>query len=310
MDSLLKWAILNGATASEDAPATTQPREPPKKLDPAVIDAILGRPASEQMVECMDAVEHADTPLDAKEIALDDLEMLVENIDNACNLGPLNMWPRLIARYTDAEPAIRSGALWVSGTAVQHNPKSQKAFSANQGLQAALNVVVADPMVSVRTKAIYCVSSFIRGNVHGLTEFIANNGLSTLMRVLEEQAKDEIEASTALRQKSFFLLRSLIEEALDTETPEDLRPGMYLPNAVAELGFVDTTAALLSKILEENDPDAASVVFEQIVGFLVALGATDSGKKAIGDCKPLAGFLARAKSLFDQDTSELDKVMS
>ncbi|KAJ2556830.1 hsp70 nucleotide exchange factor fes1 [Coemansia sp. RSA 1933] len=310
MDALLKWAILNGATANEDAPATTQPGLEPKKLDPAVIDAILGRPASEQMTECMDAVEHADTPVEAKEVALDDLEMLVENIDNACNLGPLNMWPRLIACYTDAQQVVRSGALWVSGTAVQHNPKAQQAFSVNQGLQAALNVLQSDLAVGVRTKALYCVSSFIRGNVQGLTEFIAARGLSTLMLVLEEDAKSTTDGrTTALRQKSFFLLRSLIEEALDTETPEELRPGMYLPNAVAELGFADTTAAVLGKILEENDTDSSAVVFEQIVGFLLALGATDSGKRAINECKPLVDSLAQAKTRFNQDTSELDKLL-
>ncbi|KAJ1663645.1 hsp70 nucleotide exchange factor fes1 [Coemansia sp. RSA 1813] len=309
MDALLKWAILNGATANEDAPATTRTGEPPKKLDPAVIDAILGRPASEQMTECMDSVEHADTPLEAKEVALDDLEMLVENIDNACNLGPLNMWPRLIARYTDAEPAVRSGVLWVSGTAVQHNPKAQQAFSKAQGLEAALRVLGSDPVTSVRTKALYCVSSFIRGNVQGLTEFIANSGLSTLMLELEE-VKGDAGKATALRQKSFFLLRSLIEEALDAETPEELRPGMYLPNAVAELGFVDTTAAVLGKMLEENDPEGSTMVFEQIAGFLLALGATDNGKKAINECKALPGAVTQMKTRFDLDTSELDTILS
>ncbi|KAI9504734.1 armadillo-type protein [Coemansia spiralis] len=305
MESLLKWAILNGATAGEDAPAGA-PGEPPKKLDPEVIDAILGKPASVQMTECMDAVEHPETPLEAQEIALDDLEMLVENIDNACNIEPLNLWPRIIALYTHSEPGVRSGALWVSGTAVQHNPKAQSAFASHRGLHSALRVLEGDSVIGVRTKALYCVSSFIRGNVKGLTEFIASNGLPTLLMALEECRGA---AATAFRQKSFFLLRSLIEEAMDTATPEDLRPGMYLPNAIAELGFVDTAASVMAQ-LAKDDPDGAAAAFEQVVGFLVVLGTTENGKRAINACKELASATSEAKSCFGQEfTKDLDQIL-
>ncbi|KAJ1839073.1 hsp70 nucleotide exchange factor fes1, partial [Coemansia sp. RSA 2708] len=218
MEALLQWAILNGATASEDAPARSSSDPAPQPLDPAVIDAILGKPASVQMTECMDAAEHADTPLDAREIALDDLEMLVENIDNACNLQPLGLWPRILALFADSEPSVRTGALWISGTAVQHNPKAQAAFASHGGLQRALDVLRADADMGVRTKALYCVSTFVRANVQGLTEFVASDGLPAVMLAIEA-------GSSALRLKAFFLLRSLIDEALDSETPEDLRPG-------------------------------------------------------------------------------------
>ncbi|KAJ2598092.1 hsp70 nucleotide exchange factor fes1 [Coemansia sp. RSA 1804] len=312
MDALLKWAILNSATENEDAPATTaQPREPPKKLDPAVIDAILGRPASVQMTECVESTENSETPVEAKAVALDDLEMLVENIDNAINLAPLGLWPRLMALYKDEEQTVRSGALWVSGTAVQNNPKAQLAFSEHRGMQAALRVLEEDPATDVRTKALYCVSSFVRGNVKGLTEFVAADGLAALKRAMERVGADGSPGVTALLQKSFFLLRSLIEEALDAETPENLRPGMYLPNAVAELGFVGTAAGVLRRMLDANcDADDLARVFEQIAGFLVALGATDSGRRAIDESKPLADAVNQTTPLVDLDTSQLDKLFS
>ncbi|KAJ2355490.1 hsp70 nucleotide exchange factor fes1 [Coemansia sp. RSA 2618] len=300
MESLLKWAILNGATVGEDAPPRSDNEPAPQPLDPAVIDAILGKPASVQMTECMDAVEHPETPLDAREIALDDLEMLVENIDNASNLEPLGLWPRLMALYGDAEPSVRIGALWVSGTAVQHNPNAQKAFAKHGGLQRALDVLRDDTNV-VRTKALYCVSSFIRANVQGLTEFVASSGLPVLLLAVENGAG-------ALRQKAFFLLHALIDEALDAETPEDLRPGMYLPNAIAELGFVDATAAALEELV---DSDAnAGLAYEQAVGFLTALCATDNGKQAVRSCAALQGALSAAKQRFPEiETDELCQTM-
>ncbi|KAJ2506409.1 hypothetical protein GGI11_006681, partial [Coemansia sp. RSA 2049] len=168
-----------------------------------------------------------------------------------------------------------------------------------------------DPATDVRTKALYCVSSFVRGNVKGLTEFVAADGLAALKRAMERVGADGSPGVTALLQKSFFLLRSLIEEALDAETPENLRPGMYLPNAVAELGFVGTAAGVLRRMLDANcDADDLARVFEQIAGFLVALGATDSGRRAIDESKPLADAVNQTTPLVDLDTSQLDKLFS
>ncbi|KAJ1775243.1 hsp70 nucleotide exchange factor fes1 [Coemansia sp. RSA 2440] len=300
MESLLKWAILNGATAGEDAPARSADAPVPQRLDPAVIDAILGKPASVQMTECLDAVEHPETPLEAREVALDDLEMLVENIDNASNLEPLNLWPRLLNLYNDAAPSVRIGALWVSGTAVQHNPNAQKAFGKHNGMQSALSVLQNDSVDTVRTKALYCVSSFIRANVHGLTDFVANNGLPIVQLVVEN-------GSGALRQKAFFLLHALIDEALDEVTPEELRPGMYLPNAIAELGFVEATVNALKELTEANH----GMAYEQAVGFLTALCATEKGKQAVKECDALKGVLGEAKARFpDIETDELSQILS
>ncbi|PIA15586.1 Fes1-domain-containing protein [Coemansia reversa NRRL 1564] len=301
MEGLLQWAIINGATASEDAPARDSTYPQPKPLDPAVLDVILGKPASVQMTECLDAVEHSKTPLEAREIALDDLEMLVENIDNANNLEPLGMWPRLIKLFDSSDPSIRVGALWVSGTAVQNNPKAQAKFSGHDGLESALRVLKDDNDSSVRTKALYCVSSCVRGNVQGLTEFIGINGLPTLMLAIEN-------GTNGLRQKAFFLLRSLIDEAVDTETPEELRPGMYLPNAIAEMGFIDAVATALEDMSDTDQ--GAGPAFEQAVEFLIALCTTEDGKHAIETCKPLRSAVSAAKKQFPGiETDALEKLL-
>ncbi|KAJ1821411.1 hsp70 nucleotide exchange factor fes1, partial [Coemansia sp. RSA 2599] len=287
--ALLKWAIINGATASEDAPkrdAATEESIKQKKLDPAIIDAILGKPASVQMTECLDAVEHKDTPLSAREIALDDLEMLVENIDNASNLQPLGLWPRIIKLYEDPEPSIREAALWVSGTAVQHNPNAQKAFG---GLANALAVLRSQKEVpTVRTKALYCVSSFVRANAQGLTQFVADDGLAAVIEAAGN-------GSASLKQKAFFLLRALIDEAMDEETPEELRPGKHLIDAVVELGAVDTAASAIARLSSENEAAA----FEQALGFLNTLAdATERGNAAVRQSQSLRQALAQASSVF------------
>ncbi|KAJ1934378.1 hsp70 nucleotide exchange factor fes1 [Linderina macrospora] len=299
MDALLKWAILNGATMSEDAP-NNGPRPEPKKIDPEIIDAILGKPASVQMTECVDAAEDTTQSTEDREIALDNLEMLIENIDNAANLQPLALWPRLINLLSDTEPSVRTGVLWVMGTAVQHNPKAQKSFGSNGCLKAVLEVLRKDTVGEVRAKALYCVSSYVRANVAGLTEFVSQGGLLALLQAIES-------AANVLGQKTFFLLRALIDEAMDEETPKELRPGSSLPNAIVELGFVPATVRAIRPMVEAGESGA---VVEQAAMFLATLAATDKGKAAVGGCDELKELVPKIKLAFDDfDIAGLDALL-
>ncbi|KAJ2741805.1 hsp70 nucleotide exchange factor fes1 [Coemansia sp. BCRC 34301] len=271
MDTLLKWAILNTATAGEDAPHDGS-RSEPQKLDPAVIDAILGKPASVQMTECLDAVEHPQTPSAARVVALDDLEMLVGNIDNATNIDALKLWPRLAALYTDADSHVRAGTLWVSATALQHNQRAQAAFSKHSLLAPVLQVLDTDDDVGVRAKALLCVSAYVRANPAGLAEFVALDGLALLLRALEGGSASHV-------QRVLFLLGALVDEALDEATPEELRPAARLPAAIADLGFVDSAAAAILRFA--GDESVAAAIFGRATAFLVSLSATSEGHAAV-----------------------------
>ncbi|ORX63582.1 hypothetical protein DL89DRAFT_273237 [Linderina pennispora] len=260
---------------NEDAPDNgTRPE--PKKIDPEILDAILGKPA------CVDAAEDTTQSVDDREIALDNLEMLIENIDNAANLQPLALWPRLVKLLDDPEPSVRTGVLWVMGTAVQHNPKAQKSFGSNSCLKAVLEVLREDTVGEVRAKALYCMSSYVRANVAGLTEFISQGGLLVLLQAIES-------AATVLGQKTFFLLRALIDEALDEETPQELRPGSTLADAIVELGFA------IQPMVASGESGA---VVEQAVMFLAALTGTAKGKGAVSGSAELKELAPKIKQTF------------
>lgn len=69
----------------------------------------------------------SDASLGAKLVALDELEMLVESIDNANDLQPLKLWPELLnILLASKEPEIRVNVAWVMGTAVQNNDRAQQ----------------------------------------------------------------------------------------------------------------------------------------------------------------------------------------
>lgn len=102
------------------------------------------------MKECMDFLEKSDdahlalaeeADLDeideGREAAWEDLDSLVSSIDNANDLVPTNIWPRLV-RFIRQEhgdtfqriaPTMQEGALTVTATAIANNPKANTAVS-------------------------------------------------------------------------------------------------------------------------------------------------------------------------------------
>ncbi|KAG8821180.1 hsp70 nucleotide exchange factor fes1 [Serendipita sp. 399] len=75
MESLLRWGIEHsgnpdGSTLNQQPPADIS------KLDPAVIDIILGKPESVQMKEALAIALDETADEDVRVVALDDFEMV------------------------------------------------------------------------------------------------------------------------------------------------------------------------------------------------------------------------------------------
>lgn len=167
MDKLLKFATSlqdgSGEGAASAQPAAPSDRRP---IDTGVIDHIMGKDDATHMKEAMAAITHPDQPLDQKEIAFDNLELLVEHVDNAINLASLGLWPPLVAQLEAPEAPMRRMAAWVVGTAVQNNPQVQSDFLATgeKGLAKLVSMVASDPDAQVRAKCVYAVSCTLRHN--------------------------------------------------------------------------------------------------------------------------------------------------
>lgn len=78
MDSLLRWSIEHSTPRNADAPPPVR-----KDLDPEIVDYLLGKPDAVLMKEALEAALDDKRDENVRIQALDDLEMLVENIDNA-----------------------------------------------------------------------------------------------------------------------------------------------------------------------------------------------------------------------------------
>lgn len=114
------------------------------------------------MKEAMAAILDPELDLENKEIAFDNFELMVEQLDNANNIENLALWPPLISLLGSPEQKLRFMAAWCCGTAVQNNVKSQEAFLSHGGVQKLVDIVLKDPAEDVRKKACYALSSAVR----------------------------------------------------------------------------------------------------------------------------------------------------
>ncbi|KAF8900179.1 armadillo-type protein [Gymnopilus junonius] len=225
MQSILRWAIENSDNQPGAAPSQGQGEQRNlKDLDPGIIDAILGKPDSEQMKEDMTVAVDPTRSEDDRINALDHLEMLIESIDNANDLEKLKLWEPLHSILTAQSTTqdIKTQGLWVVGTAVQNNPSAQDAYLFHNPLPTLLSFL--DPSSSnssaIRAKAIYALSGLLRHNVPALEQL--NNpdvdGWTKLRNALQDP-------SISVRRKSVFLLSALLipnEPSPTTSVPVDI----------------------------------------------------------------------------------------
>ncbi|KAI9452258.1 Fes1-domain-containing protein [Russula earlei] len=204
MQSLLRWGIEN-YNNRDDSGTGADSLTQRTNLDPGIIDAILGRPDSELMKEALAKAHDASLDESARLTALDDLEMLVENIDNANDLERLNMWEPLQALLLSPSDDVKTQAMWVIGTAVQNNPAAQKAYLALDPLPSLLSHLSPSPRSSqqLRSKAIYALSGLLKHNAAAMAPFDAAAGWDALRGALSD-------SDISVRRKAAFLLNSLL----------------------------------------------------------------------------------------------------
>ncbi|KAF9287963.1 hsp70 nucleotide exchange factor fes1 [Mortierella alpina] len=233
MNELLKWSIINQATESEDAPARSTPApKPMEKMDPGLIEAILGKSETQMMMEALNVIKNPNATTDEKELAWEDFEMLIQQIDNAADIENMKMWPPILEELKNPNPKFREQAAWVCGTATQNNPKAQSAFLKHKGVTAILELL-SDPETFVRAKAMYALSGAIKHFEPALEEFKNEDGFKTLVNMLTT------ETDISLLRKTVFLMNTLLIQDPSSSTQlADLKL-LHALNAVLTLHMDD-----------------------------------------------------------------------
>ncbi|KAF9079956.1 hsp70 nucleotide exchange factor fes1 [Mortierella sp. AD031] len=241
LNELLKWSIINQATEKEDASPSNATVKPLQKLDPGLIDAILGKSESQMMLEALQVIKNPHSSNDEKDLAWEDFEMLIQQIDNASNIENMKMWPPIIEELKNTNPKFREQAAWVCGTATQNNPKAQAAFLKEKGLQPVIDLL-SDPESYVRAKAIYALSGAIKHFEPALKEFKDDAGYKTLVNIMKN------DHNLTLVRKVVFLMNTLLIQ--DPSSTKEL----------ADLELIQTFGALLTKHMDDEDLVEKSLV--------------------------------------------------
>lgn len=109
-------------------------------------------------------------------------------------------------------------SLWVLGTAIQNNPRSQSAFAALDPLPKLLSVLTSSDSSSspeLRSKAIYTISALLRHNPPQGARFAQLQGWEALNACLSDP-------SLAVRRKTIFMINSLFMNTTSEKEAQDL----------------------------------------------------------------------------------------
>jgi len=235
MDSLLRWGIENSSPG--DRAAVSERRD----LDPAIIDHILGKPDAQLMKEALDVALDGSRDEDQRIAAMDDLEMLVENIDNANNLQKLKMWEPLhgLVGLPSTTDGLRLQTLWVLGTALQNNPAAQFSYLSLDPIPTILACLSpSSNSAGTRAKAMYALSGLLKHNAVAVKQFTELQGWNTLRNSLED-------SDIILRRKTAFLINTLLTPT-SGETSSSTPASVHSPSSTNAPVHPNSHASMLS----------------------------------------------------------------
>ncbi|ORY77285.1 armadillo-type protein [Protomyces lactucae-debilis] len=220
------------AAASSDA-ATSRP-----KLDAAMLNHIMGPDDATLMMQAMQAIEDNSMSRDNHEIAFENLEGLVEQIDNAKNLQSLGLWPPILKQLDKSDAFYRKNGCAVIAAACQNNPATQEAFVKANGLERVVDLFSNETDVSVRRKALFAITSTLRNSDVALQRFASIGGWQVFSAQLEGIQ------DLALQKRLVFFLQSLYftGESLGVDTE-------------IKMGFMPKLQALTASREAQEDED-------------------------------------------------------
>jgi hypothetical protein len=196
--ALLNWALAN-----------SQPREnieqqPPPQIDRKWMDILLTS-ETEKMKKALATFLDANTTLDDRKDALDEINEYCERIDSANDLPKINGLNPIIHATTDPSSDIRWRAAFVLGTCAQNNPEFQNKLFESGGIAALLQLLGTNETPEVRSKALFALSGVLRNNSNNCNAFSRMNGFSTLVRSFRG-------TDVSFRRKLAFILNNLVRE--------------------------------------------------------------------------------------------------
>lgn len=241
MEKLLQWSIAQQSGDKEAMEKIGQP-------DPKMLEQLFGAPDEAALMrQAISVVENPDASDDDKLVALENFEMLIENLDNANNIENMKLWPAVIAQLLSSNVEFQVLAASIVGIATQNNPDSQTAFLAKENGLAKLVQLARDSATPSQLvlKALFAMASLVRNFPQGTDEFVKLGGLEAL----KLQTSDH---RTLLRKLS--LLSAVLSTGLDEEKRKHIHSDKLVEQLVVVLskdgnvGCIDKALNILTQL--------------------------------------------------------------
>ena len=156
---------------------------------------------------------------EARLVAFENLEMMLENIDNAVNVGRMKQWDILLPLIKSDNNVIRRQTLHLVAICAQNNPEVQ-GLLATMGVidQAHRLVLDQDQPIEVRRKAMLVISSLVQHNHANYQYFTQTlDGFKSLDTILA----DTTGCDSNLAERIMFFVRSIMPGAKDSSIDDD-----------------------------------------------------------------------------------------
>lgn len=194
-----------------------------------------------------------DTKLDVDDrlASLDELEMLVEQIDNANALAAVNGIVPLVHLFDDPDESIQMQAVWVIGTSSHNNKKFSDIFAAQGGFDALISLLEKSKSLTVLSRIIYALSGLIMASPTALQKALEKNVFQLILSLYSSDTAD-----LNLKRKIAFFLGGLIFEHSKSET---------LMSALLQMNLIETIVAPVvsnANVEVATDSDLIEKVFE------------------------------------------------
>ncbi|AOA62785.1 GQ67_00067T0 [Komagataella phaffii] len=250
MEKLLKWSISANSQDEESKKRAGQP-------DPELLAQLFGGPDEPTLMnESMKVINNPETDLENKEVAFDNFEMLIENMDNANNIENMHLWPPLLQNLDSEYISLRRFACSCIGTAVQNNPKCQEHFlKHSDGIKKLIAISSnSEEDDSVKLKALYALSNVLRHNKPAYEEFSNQGGWNEISPLLTSLDN----SNEKIKLRTLSLLSSIITNGLSEEVIEHLHNNkvvismLKVLKAEGHITSIDKVLSLLTTLVQNK----------------------------------------------------------
>lgn len=200
---LLKWAIENSTDASNIRQDHLMSHEEFKEMWNDLC------PDTVQQLKDNISKINSNPGDDEMYLALDRVLFIVEDIDAADWFADLHGYDAVVPLLDHSNTEIRMAAAWIISYTLQNNPKVQKKYYEQYGMQKIMDAVKMETVEKPMARKFSLVANAIRGFKDLRKQFYELNGLETM--------KKACEVSTQL----YFRFCWMIGAILDEEDAED-----------------------------------------------------------------------------------------